>query len=278
MTTQVALITGASSGIGAEVARKLKAKGYTVYGVARRADRLADLDKDGVRTFEMDVTDDASITAGVKRVLAESGRIDVLVNSAGYGLLGSVEETSVDDGRHMFEVNVFGAMRLTQLVVPHMREQRSGRIVNVSSIGGKIYSSLTAYYNGSKHALEVMSDCLRIELGQFGIDVVVVEPGGVRTEWPEIAAAHVEKNSGQGPYAHQARAVAEGLRLSETGSRLYVPAGVVADAIVKAATTRKPKTRYPVGYGAKAIITLRRLLSDRAYDSMALRASRGSRT
>ncbi|MFF2525383.1 oxidoreductase [Streptomyces liangshanensis] len=278
MTAQVALITGASSGIGAEVARKLKAKGYTVYGVARRADRLADLDKDGVRTFEMDVTDDASITAGVKRVLAESGRVDVLVNSAGYGLLGSVEETPVDDGRHMFEVNVFGAMRLTQLVVPHMREQRSGRIVNVSSIGGKVYSSLTAYYNGSKHALEVMSDCLRIELGQFGIDVVVVEPGGVRTEWPEIAAAHVEKNSGQGPYAHQARAVAEGLRLSETGSRLYVPATVVADAIVKAATTRKPKTRYPVGYGAKAIITLRRLLSDRAYDSMALRASRGSRT
>ncbi|MFE2599469.1 oxidoreductase [Streptomyces sp. NPDC059396] len=276
MTTQVALITGASSGIGAEVARKLKSKGYIVYGAARRADRLAELEADGIRTFEMDVTDDASITAGVKGIIDETGRIDVLVNSAGYGLLGSVEETPVGDGRHMFEVNVFGAMRLTQLVVPYMREQRSGRIINVSSIGGKIYSPLTTYYNGSKHALEVMSDCLRLELGQFGIDVVVVEPGGVRTEWPKIAADHVEKNSGQGPYARQARGVAEGLRLSETGSRRYVPAAVVADGIVKAVTAKKPKTRYPVGYGAKAVIRLRWLLSDRAFDSLALRAARGS--
>ena len=273
MTTQVALITGASSGIGAEVARKLKAGGYTVYGVARRTDRLAELEGDGVRTFAMDVTDDASIASGVKRVIDEAGRIDVLVNSAGYGLLGSVEETPVDDGRHMFEVNVFGAMRLTQLVTPHMREQRFGRIVNVSSIGGKIYSPLTAYYNGSKHALEVMSDCLRFELAQFGIDVIVIEPAGVQTEWPKIAADHVERNSGHGPYARQAHAVAEGLMRSEDGSRLYVSPEIVADTIVKAVTVGKPKTRYAVGNGAKAIITLRWLLSDRAFDAVLTRTS-----
>jgi NAD(P)-dependent dehydrogenase (short-subunit alcohol dehydrogenase family) len=272
MTTQVTLITGASSGIGAEAARRLNAKGYTVYGVARRTDRLEELAVDGIRTFAMDVTDDASITAGVKRVIDEAGRIDVLVNSAGYGSLGSVEETPVEDGRRLFEVNLFGAMRLTQLVIPHMREQHFGRIVNVSSIGGKIYSPLTAYYNGSKHALEVMSDCLRFELAQFGIDVVVIEPGGTQTEWPQIAADHVEKNSGHGPYARQARAVAEGL-VSERAGKRYAPAEMVADTIVKAATADKPKTRYAVGRGSKAAIAIRRVLSDRAFDAMISRMS-----
>lgn len=277
MTTQVALITGASSGIGAQAARKLRAKGYTVYGVARRTDRLAELDGDGIRTFAMDVTDDASIASGIKRIIDETGRIDVLVNSAGYGSLGSVEETPVDDGRRMFEVNLFGAMRLIQLATPHMREQHSGRIVNISSIGGRIYSPLTAYYNGSKHALEAMSDCLRFELAQFGIDVVVIEPGGTQTEWPEIAAAHVEKNSSQGPYARQARAVAQGL-VSERASRRYVAAEIVADIVVKAATVAKPKTRYAVGNGAKAAITMRRLLPDRGFDALLSRMSGVPRT
>ncbi|MFC1431370.1 oxidoreductase [Streptacidiphilus sp. N1-3] len=277
MTAQVALITGASSGIGAEAARKLKAKGYTVYGVARRTHRLAALTGDGIRTFAMDVTDDDSITSGVKRVVEEAGRIDVLVNNAGYGTLGSVEETPLDDGRRLFEVNVFGAMRLTQLVLPHMREQRSGRIINISSVGGKIYSPLSAYYNGSKHALEAMSDCLRFELAQFGIQVAVVEPGGTKTEWSEIAVAHVEKNSGQGPYARQAHAMAKALASEGQGQR-FVPAAAVADTIVEAATARKPRTRYTVGANTKAAIALRRLLSDRAFDAMIARTSGVPRT
>ncbi|WP_345940990.1 oxidoreductase [Streptomyces sp. SID4917] len=274
---KVALITGASAGIGAEVARKLKAEGYTVYGVARRTDRLAELSGNGIRTFEMDVTNDESMTSAIKRIIDEVGRIDVLVNNAGYGSLGSVEETPVDDGRRLFEVNVFGAMRLTQLVIAHMRDQRSGRIVNISSVGGKIYSPLTAYYNGSKHALEVMSDCLRFELAQFGIDVVVVEPGGTQTEWADIAVAHVDKNSGRGPYARQARAVADGL-VSEKQRRRHTSAAVVADTIVKAATVSKPKTRYAVGYGSKAAIAIRRLLPDRAFDSMISQMSGVPRT
>ena len=269
MTTPVALITGASAGIGAETARKLSARGYTVYGVARRADRLAELARAGVRTFPMDVADDASVTAGVQRVVDEAGRIDVLVNNAGYGTLGAVEETALDDGRRQFEVNVFGAMRLTQLAVPHMRAQRSGRIINVSSVGGKVYTPLGAWYHGTKHALEAMSDCLRLELGQFGIDVVVVEPGGTNTEWGAIAAGNVAANSGHGPYARQARAVAD----SVAGSRRNTPAGVVADAIVKAATTAKPKTRYAVGAAAKQGIAARRILSDRAFDALIFRFS-----
>lgn len=135
------------------------------------------------------------------------GRVDVPVNNAGYGSLGSVEETSLDEGRRQFEVNVFGAMRLTQLVIPHMRARRSGRIINVSSIGGKVYSPLAAWYNGTKHALEVMSDCLRLELGQFGIDVVVVEPAGTRTEWGTIAAGD--------PIRRRSRCQAEHRRASD---------------------------------------------------------------
>jgi short-subunit dehydrogenase len=277
MSTKVALITGASAGIGTEVARNLSARGHVVYGVARRADPLAALAREGIRTFQMDVTDDDSITAGVKRIIGEAGRIDVLVNNAGYGSLGSVEETPLDDGRQLFEVNVFGAMRLTQLVIPYMREQRSGRIINISSVGGKIYSPLTAWYNGSKHAIEVMSDCLRFELAQFGIDVVVIEPGGTKTEWAAIAVEHVEKNSGHGPYAKQAHAVAASL-VAEDQRRRHTPATVVADTIAKAATIRKPKTRYAVGFGAKQGITARRFLSDRAFDAVISRASGVPRT
>ncbi|MFD8970736.1 oxidoreductase [Streptomyces sp. NPDC059568] len=278
MNAQVALITGASSGIGAEAARRMRAKGYIVYGVARRAERLATLTSDGIRTFEMDVTDDESMASGVKRVIDEVGRIDVLVNSAGYGSLGSVEEIPLDDGRHQFEVNVFGPMRLTQLVVPHMRDQHFGRIINISSLGGKIYSPLTAYYNGSKHALEAMSDCLRFELAQFGIDVVVVEPGGTQSEWGSIAAAHVEKNSGRGPYARQAHAMAKGLAAQGGQGQEYAPASVVADIIVRASTAKKPKTRYAVGSSTKAAIVLRRLLSDRAFDAMLSRTTGVPRT
>ncbi|WP_446039073.1 oxidoreductase [Streptomyces sp. SID1121] len=278
MAAQVALITGASSGIGAETARKMNAEGYIVYGVARRTERLGALTAEGIRTFAMDVTDDESITSGVKRVIDETGRIDVLVNSAGYGSLGSVEEVPLDDGRNQFEVNVFGPMRLTQLVVPHMRNQRHGRIINVSSLGGKVYSPLTAYYNGSKHALEVMSDCLRFELAQFGIDVVVVEPGGTKTEWGSIAAAHVEKNSGHGPYARQAHAMAQGLTPEGGQGQQYASASVVADIIVKASTAKKPRTRYAVGSSTKAAIALRRLLSDRAFDALVSRTTGVPRT
>ena len=272
MTTKVALVTGASSGIGASTARRLQALGYTVYGAARRVDRLEELASSGVRALAMDVTDEASMTSGVARVIAETGRVDVLVNNAGYGSYGAVEDVDIDEARRQFEVNVFGAMRLTQLVLPHMRAQRSGTIVNITSMGGKVHTPLGGWYHGTKFALEALSDCLRLELAPFGIDVVVVEPGGIATEWGSIAADHLEQTSGAGAYAAQSAAVATSLR-SEGNANRNSPPSVIADAIGRAVTARRPRTRYAVGFGAKPLIAARRLLGDRQYDALISRAS-----
>ena len=186
--TRTALVTGASSGIGQDTARKLQALGYTVYGAARRTDRLRALAADGIRPLTMDVTDDASMSAGVNRILEETGRIDVLVNNAGYGSFGAIEDVPMNEARRQLEVNVFGLARLTQLVAPHMRAQGSGTIINISSIGGRLTTPLGGWYHATKYAVEALSDALRMELRPFGIDVVVVEPGGIRTEfrrrWP----------------------------------------------------------------------------------------------
>ena len=270
MATTVALVTGASSGIGEATARKLRSLGYTVYGAARRFDRLERLADDGIKPLAMDVTDDASMKAGIEQIIAETGRIDVLVNNAGYGSYGALEDVDIDEGRRQFEVNVFGAMRLIQLVLPHMRAQHAGTIVNVSSMGGKIYTPLGGWYHGTKFALEALSDCLRLEVAPFGIDVVVIEPGGIATEWGGIAAQHVVETSGTGPYAGQAQAVATMLG-SEANANRTSPPSVIADAIAKAVTAKRPRTRYAVGFGAKPLIAVRKVLSDRQYDALITR-------
>ena len=184
---KVALVTGASSGIGESIAIHLAATGWTVYAVARRVERMEALESRGIVTFAMDVTDDASMVAGIDRIITEQGQIDALVNNAGYGSYGPVEHVPIDEARRQFEVNVFGLGRLTQLVIPHMRTRRLGRIVNISSIGGKIYEPLGAWYHATKFAVEGFSDSLRVELRPFGIDVVIVHPAGIITEWNEIA-------------------------------------------------------------------------------------------
>ncbi len=272
MATKTALVTGASSGIGEATARRLAALGYTVYGAARRVDRMRELEASGIRTLAMDVTDDASLEAAVERVIAETGRIDVLVNNAGYGSYGSIEDTPLDEARRQFDVNVFGAMRLTQLVLPHMRAQKSGTIVNISSMGGKIYTPLGGWYHGTKFAIEALSDALRLETAGFGIDVVVIEPGGIATEWGGIAAENLLKTSGTGAYARQAAAVAKTLGSPQAAQRDSSP-WVVANAIGRAVTARKPKTRYAVGFGARPLIALRWLLPDRAFDALIRRAT-----
>ncbi|MFF2387283.1 oxidoreductase [Agromyces sp. NPDC058104] len=271
MTTKTALVTGASSGIGESTARKLQSLGYTVYGAARRADRLQGLSADGIRPLAMDVTDEASMTDGIEKVIAETGRVDVLVNNAGYGSYGAIEDVAMDEARRQFDVNVFGAMRLAQLVLPHMRAQHSGTIVNISSMGGKIYTPLGGWYHGTKFAIEALSDCLRLEVAPFGINVVVIEPGGIATEWGGIAADGLEKFSASGPYAAQAAAVAKSLR-SEANSNRNSPPSVISNAIGKAVTVSKPKTRYAVGFGAKPLIAVRRMLGDRAFDFIISRA------
>jgi NAD(P)-dependent dehydrogenase (short-subunit alcohol dehydrogenase family) len=269
MSSKVALVTGASSGIGEAAALKLQSLGYTVYGAARRVDRMAGLAERGVHVLAMDVTDERSMTEGVERIIAESGRIDVLVNNAGYGSYGSVEEVPLAEARAQFEVNVFGAAALAQLVLPHMRGQRSGTIINISSMGGKIYAPLGGWYHSTKFALEGLSDCLRVETKPFGIDVVVIEPGAIRTEWGAIAAANLRKISGEGPYAGQANAVATQFeRSSQPDSRFVSPPSVIADTIARAVSARRPRTRYAVGAGAKPIIYLRKVLSDRTFDAI----------
>ncbi|HEY3530710.1 MAG TPA: oxidoreductase [Nocardioides sp.] len=267
MTDRVALVTGGSSGIGEAAARRLQAAGFTTYAVARRVERMSELADAGVTTFAMDVTDDGSMTGGVERILGDRGRIDVLVNNAGYGSYGAVENVAIDEARRQFEVNVFGLARLVQLVTPQMRERESGRILNVSSVGGKYYEPLGAWYHATKFAVEGFSDSLRLELAPYGIRVVIVEPGPIRSEWNTLAREALVESSLGTAYERQA----EGVRARmESGDRPMYSSGpdVVARTIVRAATSRRPRTRYPVGRGARSIVTARRLLPDRALDAV----------
>ena len=263
---KVALVTGASSGIGAATAFRLHSAGFLVYGVARRTDRMQELRDRGIRTLVMDITDEDSASAGIQQILLETGRIDVLVNNAGYGSYGAVEDVPLEEARRQFEVNVFGAARLIQLVLPAMRERRSGTIVNITSMGGKLYTPFGAWYHGTKYALEAISDCLRLETKAFGVDVVIIEPGAIKSEWAGIAADHLRRTSGHGAYAEQAGSVSDSFR-SEATAKRSSPPEVIAAAVARAATARRPKTRYSVGSGAKPLMFLRRWLPDRAYDA-----------
>ncbi|MFD5747477.1 oxidoreductase [Streptomyces sp. NPDC127033] len=267
MTSRTALVTGASSGIGEATAIKLHELGYLVYGAARRAHGLANAAAAGVIPLTMDVSDDESIQAGVRRIIAETGRVDVLVNSAGYGSYGAVEDVSMDEVRRQAEVNVFGAMRLAQLVLPYMREQHVGKIVNVTSMGGKFHSPLGGWYHASKFAMEALSDCLRLETKPFGIDVIIIEPGNIRTAGNSVTAAKLQEASGAGSYAAQSAAVLAALN-SEANARRESSPSVIADAIAKAVTARRPKTRYAAGFGARPLIAVRGMVSDRLFDSL----------
>ena len=276
MTTGTALVTGASSGIGEATALKLKALGYTVYGAARRVERMTALADAGVSVLKMDVTDDASMVDGVEQIVAETGRIDVLVNNAGYGSYGALEDVPMSEAKYQFEVNVFGLARLTQLVLPHMRAQGSGYICNVSSVGGKIYEPLGSLVSRDEVRGGRLSDSLRLELAPFGIHVVVIEPGAIATEWSGIAAEGLVKTSGGSAYAEQARNGAAVLSMAD--GRLVSPPSVIADAIAKAVQKRRPRTRYAVGGGAKPVLFLRRVLPDRAFDAVVTRAFRHGQT
>jgi NAD(P)-dependent dehydrogenase (short-subunit alcohol dehydrogenase family) len=206
------------------------------------------------------------MVALVDRVIAEQGRIDVLVNNAGYGSYGALEEVSLDEARRQVEVNLFGLARLTQLVVPHMRAQGGGHILNVSSIGGKMGEPLGVWYHATKFAVEGLSDSLRPELAPFGIHVVVIEPGAIRTEWGSIAADHLESATAEGPYEQQAATHVRVLRSGSGEDGRGSDPDVVAKAIVKAATASRPRTRYAIGMGAKPIMAMRKVLPDRAFD------------
>jgi len=258
--SKTVLVTGASSGMGKEAARKLLADGYTVYVAARRVDRMADLEALGATALAMDISKDEQIVAAVERITTESGGVDVLINNAGFGSYGAMEDTTLEDARYQFEVNLFGLARLTQLVLPYMREKQAGRIINISSMGGRIYTPLGSWYHATKHALEGWSDCLRIELSPFGIDVVIIEPGAIDTEWGGIMVDQMMERSGKGPYSDQAQ------RMANAAESDGSPVALIADVIVKSVKAKKPKTRYVAGKYARQLLTLRKLVSDRMFD------------
>ena len=263
---KTALVTGASSGIGEETVKGLLAAGYTVFAGARRVDRMQSLANAGAQLLELDVTDDASMATAVKTILEESGRIDVLVNNAGYGSYGALEDVPPEEARRQFDVNIFGLARLIQLVLPTMRTQRSGRIINISSIGGKFGEPFGSWYHATKFAVEGLSDSLRMELHSFGIDVIIIQPGAIHTEWASIARDGLMKFSGNGAYREGANAHFRLMSWGDQGSMPSHPS-VVAKTIVRAAQARKPKTRYATGGMARTMLFMRRILSDRSFDA-----------
>lgn len=264
----VVLVTGASSGIGKESVRLLINKGYTVYAAARRIEKMSDLPALGAKLLELDITKEDSIRQAVSVMMANEKRIDVLVNNAGYGSYGALEDVPLKEARYQFEVNIFGLARLTQLVLPHMRKQGSGKIINISSMGGKFGEPHGAWYHATKFALEGLSDSLRMELRQFGIDVVVIQPGAIKTEWNKIARENLMSVSGNTAYKELAEKHARFLEKGDDsmGSEPIV----IAQTIAKAIASRKPKTRYVAGGGARLMLFLKNILPDRMFDKLLL--------
>ncbi|MFC5826029.1 oxidoreductase [Nonomuraea insulae] len=270
MAAKICLVTGASSGIGRATALELREAGHIVYGAARRVQRMDELRQAGGHPVAMDVTRDDDLDRVVRTVLDEQQRIDVLINNAGIGLHGALEDVPVERARHLFDVNVFGPARLIQLALPYLREQRSGTIVNVSSIAGEISLPLVGWYHASKHALESYSDSLRQECKPFGIDVVVIQPGIIKTEFEEDTPRELRAVSGRGPYAKLAESMAS---RAENATKASDPA-VVAKTIRRLLESPKPRVRYPVGYLARTILALNKLLPDRTFDSMVTKIDR----
>ena len=273
MASKVVLITGCSSGIGEETARHLAALGHTVYATARRPETLDELVAQGCRALQLDVTDEASMSAAVAAVEREHGAVDVLVNNAGYSQSGALETIPLDDIRRQFETNVFGLIRLCQLVLPGMRSAGSGRIVNIGSMGGKLTFPGGGVYHATKYAVEALSDALRFEVQGFGVRVVLIEPGLIVTDFAQAATASVQHLDADGPYAEFNRAVTKATNGAYEGpmSRLGGGPDAVAKVVAKAVAAPRPRARYRVTASARLAITQRRLTPDRLWD-LAMRA------
>ena len=269
LTKRVALVTGCSSGIGHATAGRLAQAGWTVYATARRPETIEDLAEAGCRTLALDVNDEESMSSAVSQVEQAEGGVGALVNNAGYSLSGALESVRMEDVRAQFETNVFGLLRMCQLVLPGMRRQGSGRIVNVSSMGGKLTFPGGGVYHATKHAVEALSDAMRFEVQAFGVDVVVIEPGLIKTGFADAAVGAMEKGTeSDGPYAKFNRAVAKTTTAAYEGPLAKLGGGPddVARVIEKVLARRRPKTRYPVTPSARLILAQRRLVSDRMWD------------
>ena len=262
------IITGCSSGIGQATAARLAKRGdWTVYATARKTDTLVELESVGCRPLALDVTDDDSMVAAVDIVKNESGTIDALVNNAGYSQSGATETLDLDDVRRQFETNVFGLVRMSQLVLPSMRERRDGRIVNISSMGGKLVFPGGGAYHATKHAVEAFSDAMRFEVAGFGVKVVIIEPGLITTNFDQAAVASMDLDD-KGPYGEFNRKVASATSDVYKGpmKRLGGPPDAVAKVVEKALTARNPRSRYTVTPSARLTLATRGMMSDRLWD------------
>lgn len=264
---KIILITGASSGIGYDAAETLAKQGHRVYAAARRVERMEPLKEFGVNILKMDVTDEESMKQGVEAVFQAEGRIDVLVNNAGYGYFGAIENVSLEEARRQVEVNVFGLARLTQLVLPIMRAQGSGRIINTSSIAGKMVIYLGGWYNVTKYAVEAFSDALRMEVKPFGIDVVKIEPGSIKTDWGVIAAKNLQESSEGTAYEENGARWSNSMRWFYQSNLLSSPK-VITRTISRAVNSRHPRAVYCRGRFSFSGRVAHALLPARWWDAM----------
>jgi NAD(P)-dependent dehydrogenase (short-subunit alcohol dehydrogenase family) len=262
------LITGCSTGIGRATAEQLAKDGWNVYATARKPEDIEDLKAAGAKTLALDVTDESSMAGAVTRIEEAEGPIGALVNNAGYSQSGAVETIPLDSVRRQFETNVFGLMRMCQLVMPGMRKAGSGRIVNISSMGGKLVFPGGGVYHATKHAVEALSDALRYEVAGFGVDVVIIEPGLIITEFGETAVGSMAETDNDGPYAKFNHDVAAATAGAYKGGMARFGGGPekVADKIEKALTARRPHTRYKVTASAGVIMGMRKTMTDRMWD------------
>ena len=271
---KTALVTGASSGIGEAIAQRLMKEGWRVYAAARRQERMVDLAAAGAKLLPLDLTDDASMVKAMQTIAAEAGALDALINNAGYGSYGALEEVTLDEARRQFDVNVFGLARLIQLALPAMRARKKGAILNITSIGGKLAMPFGGWYHASKYAVEALSDSLRQELKPFNIKVIVIEPGAIKTEWSAIAGEHLLAASAGGAYAQWAGPFAGMLQNADRAVSFADPPEAVAKVVARALSAWRPRTRYGAGGGATMFLTLTWLLSDRFKDRIVRMMSR----
>jgi len=266
--SKAVLITGCSSGIGRATALELAQQGWKVYATARRPETLGELAERGCQTLALDVTDEDSMRAAVERVSSAEGSVGVLVNNAGYSQSGAVETVPIEEARRQFETNVFGLLRMCQLVLPGMREQGWGKIVNISSMGGRLTFPGGGLYHATKYAVEALSDAMRFEVRGFGVDVIIIEPGLIVTNFGEVAAGSVEAAGADGAYANFNRDVAKLTEQAYKGPMARLGSGpeAVAQAILRAITAKRPRARYPVTPSAHLLINQRRLVPDRVWD------------
>ncbi len=262
---KVVLVTGASAGIGYCAVEKLLGEGYTVYAAARRVEKMKDLEEQGAHLIRMDVRDDAAVEAGVSQLIEEQGRIDVLVNNAGYGSYGTIEDIPIEEIRNQFDVNVFGYARLQKAVLPHMRRQGSGRIINVASVVSFVATPVLGWYAATKHAIKGMSDALRMEVKALGIDVVMIEPGALKTEFDVVAFAALDKVEISKEYKELVAKVVDYMK--DSYAKCEGPENT-AKFIVEAVKAKHPNTQYRTTTDAKMFIALKALLGDKMFDYM----------